>query len=60
MSLCKKKDSEETYENVPVKKEQVNLEERDQWSSKLDFILSCVGYAIGKPNFSIGFCITLI
>ena len=24
--------------------------ERDQWTHKLDFILSCVGYAIGKNN----------
>lgn len=28
-------------------KKQDYMEQRDEWSSKLDFILSCVGYAIG-------------
>jgi hypothetical protein len=28
-------------------KKQDYMDQRDEWSSKLDFILSCVGYAIG-------------
>lgn len=33
-------------ESVNKKSTQTYVE-RDQWGSKLDFILSCVGYAIG-------------
>ena len=29
------------------KKSPIETPKRDQWSSKLEFILSCVGYAIG-------------
>lgn len=35
---------------VQESKKAKHLQERDQWSSKLDFILSCVGYAIGTLN----------
>lgn len=38
-AIAKKKKDEADY-----------LEQRDEWSSKLDFILSCVGYAIGLGN----------
>ena len=29
-------------------KEVEEIEERGKWSGKLDFILSCLGYAVGK------------
>ena len=29
-------------------KNEFSIKKRDQWSSKLEFILSCVGYAIGN------------
>ena len=37
-------------ENEKSEKNEFTVKKRDQWSSKLEFILSCVGYAIGK-NF---------
>ena len=38
-----------TGENAPASSSMANkAPKRDQWSSKLEFILSCVGYAIGE------------
>ena len=28
-----------------------NLEPRGQWSGRLDFIVSCLGYAVGKTQY---------
>lgn len=29
---------------------QLKVEQRDKWSTKYDFIFSCIGYAIGLGN----------
>ena len=44
-SICKKKDCTEENKEISAQNHDLN---REQWSSKLDFILSCVGYAIGN------------
>lgn len=37
----------EIYSKSEKKKDSLK---RDQWSGKLDFIFSCIGYAIGNKN----------
>lgn len=32
------------------KSELPDLPERDQWSNKLDFVISCIGFAVGLGN----------
>ncbi len=44
-----------TTNNKVVKTKHDYMSERDEWSSKLDFILSCVGYAIGMYYISSNF-----
>ncbi len=39
----------ESHSLAPVKKDD-NLPERGEWSSKIEFIFSTVGYAIGLGN----------
>ena len=43
--------------NLEVKDETDKVGTREKWTNKLDFIFSCIGYAIGKPNLNFVFLI---
>lgn len=47
---CDVKPLEIEIESLVLQRNIDLLKKRDTWSSKLDFILSCVGYAIGLGN----------
>ena len=39
---------------------QEEVVERGNWTGKLDFLLSCLGYAVGKLNFTCVYLSTIL
>ncbi|GFR60769.1 transporter, partial [Elysia marginata] len=47
---CEMRQSDSSREDVGADLKEENLKQRENWTGKLDFVLSCIGFAVGLGN----------